>query len=216
LAAAVDDETAWALLATERRAFADALDPLTPEQWATPSLCEGWTVRDVVAHTMVGPTTSTVAAVKAMALSGFRFDRANQRMAADRAGLPTDELVATLREKAESRFVPPGGTVVMPLTDLFVHRLDCLVPLGLPTGRPLDPWPVMLDFLVSRKARLAFVGRGLPSLTYVATDVDWSGGSGPRVEGPAEALGLAIMRRGVRLDELAGPGSGALAAWARR
>jgi len=41
-------------------------------------------------------------------------------------------------------------------------------------------------------------------------------GSGPRVEGPAEALALAITRRPVRLDELSGPGADALREWAAR
>lgn len=38
------------LATEERRDLADLLDSLTPEQWATPSLCAGWSVRDVVAH----------------------------------------------------------------------------------------------------------------------------------------------------------------------
>ncbi len=33
----------------ERADLADLLETLSPEQWEHPSLCEGWTVRDVVA-----------------------------------------------------------------------------------------------------------------------------------------------------------------------
>lgn len=36
----------------ERTELADLLATLTPEQWLAPSLCEGWRVRDVVAHVM--------------------------------------------------------------------------------------------------------------------------------------------------------------------
>ena len=36
----------------ERTDLADFLATLTPEQWEAPSLCEGWRVRDVVAHVM--------------------------------------------------------------------------------------------------------------------------------------------------------------------
>ena len=39
-----------ALAADERRDLAALLDSLTPDQWASPSLCTGWSVRDVVAH----------------------------------------------------------------------------------------------------------------------------------------------------------------------
>ena len=56
--ATTDAETAWATLAAERRAFADLLETLTPEQWATPSLCDAWSVGDVATHMMVGPTGS--------------------------------------------------------------------------------------------------------------------------------------------------------------
>jgi len=38
------------MIASERTGLADELERLTPEQWATPSLCTGWTVRDVAAH----------------------------------------------------------------------------------------------------------------------------------------------------------------------
>ena len=39
-----------AAVATERRAVADMLDSLSDQQWASQSLCEGWTVREVAAH----------------------------------------------------------------------------------------------------------------------------------------------------------------------
>jgi Mycothiol maleylpyruvate isomerase N-terminal domain len=39
-----------AAIADERRTLADMFDTFTDEQWATPSLCEGWTVRHVAAH----------------------------------------------------------------------------------------------------------------------------------------------------------------------
>ncbi len=34
----------------ERAEFADFLETLSPRQWDEPSLCDGWRVRDVVAH----------------------------------------------------------------------------------------------------------------------------------------------------------------------
>jgi uncharacterized protein (TIGR03083 family) len=36
----------------ERGDLAEFLATLTPEQWEAASLCEGWRVRDVVAHVM--------------------------------------------------------------------------------------------------------------------------------------------------------------------
>ena len=56
----------WDRIAAERRSLADLLDTLTPEQWAMPSLCGAWTVRDVAVHLSAGPATPTSMFLKAM------------------------------------------------------------------------------------------------------------------------------------------------------
>jgi uncharacterized protein (TIGR03083 family) len=196
----------FAVIATERRAFADTLETLTQEQWARPSLCEGWLVKDVAAHLLVGPTTSLPEFLVAMVTSRFDFDRANRRLTAKRADRSTEEIVALVREHADSRFTPPGQDWRAPLMDLFIHRLDCLVPLDIPTDRPVAPWPDILDFLVQPGTQRLFTKRPAPDITLAATDVNWGHGSGPRVEGTAEALGLALAGRAAGLTRLSGPG----------
>lgn len=48
-----------AAIESERLAIADALETLTPEQWATQSCCDAWTVQEVAAHlTQAGTTPS--------------------------------------------------------------------------------------------------------------------------------------------------------------
>jgi uncharacterized protein (TIGR03083 family) len=211
----VDDATAWTTIAAERRALADLLETLTPEQWATPSLCRGWTVRHVAAHLMTGPTGTAAGFLRAMVRARGSFARANTLLTDARAERSTTVLVADLREHAGNRFTPPTMDWHAPLTDLLVHRLDITVPLGIDHGRPLTPWADALDFLTSARATRGFLPRGLPDLTYAATDLDHTRGNGPRVEGPVEALALAITRRPARLDELGGPGSDELRNWAR-
>ena len=203
----------FAVIATERRAFADTLETLTPEQWATPSLCGDWLVKDVAAHLLVGPTASMAEFALAMATSRFDFDKANRKLTAKRADRPTDEIVALVRTHADSRFTPPGHDWHAPLMDLFIHRLDCLVPLGIPTDRPLAPWRTILDFLVEPGTQRLFTKRPLTGVTLVATDVDWSHGSGPQVDGTAETLGLALTRRRAGLAGLSGPGTDVLTRW---
>ena len=88
-------------------------------------------------------------------------------------------------------------------------------PSTCPATGPREAWEHALDFLVTPKARRGFVSGPLPELTYAATDVDWSHGSGQVVSGPAAALGLAICGRTVALGDLDGPGADRLAAWAR-
>jgi uncharacterized protein (TIGR03083 family) len=213
----------WATIADERRATADLLEPLTPEQWATPSLCGSWTVKDVAVHLVpqLGKGLGEFAA--ALVRKGGSFHKASESLVAKySAATSTAEIVEGLRRDAGDRFVPPSMTPAAPLTEVLVHRLDIAVPLGLglsvEADRPSSPWHTALDFLVTNKARRGFVKRGLPMVTYVATDVlvddeQWRFGRGPEVRGPAAALGLAITGRGAWLDRLEGPGRESLATW---
>lgn len=206
----------WSTIAAERLKLADLLDTLTPEQWATPSLCGEWMVRDVAAHLVMphGP------ALKTMALFGLdmvrargRFERANTLATARTAKLPTDEIVARLRRTAKSRFVPPMLPPVASLAEILVHSQDIRVPLGVKdTGDP-QMWAPVLDFVLSPAARRGFTGPGLPTLTWVAEDVDLRRGSGDVIQGPVAALALAVMGRPAFADELSGPGLTVLRSW---
>ncbi len=42
--------TMMSMARAERAELAEFLATLTPQQWARPSLCAGWSVKDVVAH----------------------------------------------------------------------------------------------------------------------------------------------------------------------
>ncbi|MFE7629234.1 maleylpyruvate isomerase N-terminal domain-containing protein [Kocuria sp. NPDC057446] len=44
------DDDVWAVIDLQRRGTADLLAGISGERWDEPSLCEGWTVRDVAAH----------------------------------------------------------------------------------------------------------------------------------------------------------------------
>lgn len=46
-----------AAIESERLEIADTLATLTPEQWATPSCCDDWTVQEVAAHLTQAGTT---------------------------------------------------------------------------------------------------------------------------------------------------------------
>lgn len=205
----------WDLIAGERRALADLLAGLTDEQLAQPSLCGSWTVKDVAAHVMIGPTGRVSDFLTAMVRGRGRFAVANSILVERRRSLSRDEVAAMMRDHAESRFTPPTMDWHSPLTDVLVHREDIAIPLGLPSDRPPEAWRHALDFLVTPKARRGFLRAAAPGLTYTASDVAWSHGSGPAVSGPAYALALALCGRTAALDRLSGPGADELAAWAR-
>jgi uncharacterized protein (TIGR03083 family) len=197
----------WDVIAAERRNLADQLDGLTPQQWATQSLCDAWTIRGVVAHLVMTHKVSIPRFMVAIALARGSFARANVTLTAREAQQPTTELIADLRKFADSHFKPPGFGSEAPLADILIHGQDIRIPLGLDTPGPIEPWRVALDFLVTPKAQRGFSARKLPALRLRATDLDWTHGSGEEVSGPAIALALAIMGRKARLRDLTGPGA---------
>jgi uncharacterized protein (TIGR03083 family) len=199
----------YPMVVAERRRLADALDPLTDEQWATASLCAGWTVRDVLAHLVFPATASKLKVIVPFFKSGFNFDRMTNQLVRDdtRSG---PELVKVLRKHAEHRFTPPGFGFEAPLTDVVVHGRDIERPLGIPATTDPQVARAVLDFVVSKRATLGngFVHKGVTDgLRFEATDLNWAHGDGDAVvRGQTEALMLVILGRAVALGDLSGTG----------
>ena len=144
-----------------------------------------------------------------MIRGGIRPDRVNAAGVAGYAGHTPDELLALARRHQRPRGLTAafGGRIA--LTDATIHHQDIRRPLGLPREIPPDRLRVVLDF--ARTAPPIGASRRIRGLTLVATDLDWSAGKGPVVEGPAESLLMAIAgRRGV-VGELTGAGQPTIA-----
>lgn len=203
-------------IAAQRRALADVLDGLTPEQWEAPSLCGDWSVHDLVGHLVVPFEVSMPRVALEMAKARGNFSRANVALARRAAQASPAELVVVLRANADSRFTPPTHDWHAPLTDTYVHTLDICIPLGIDAPTDPEQWPLILDFLVTEKARGAFVGRPLPAVRLEATDAEWSAGEGPVVSGPAAALATTVLGRTALSEELEGPGAASFLSWAAR
>lgn len=201
----------WEVIASGRRALADQLEELTPAQWRVPSLCDAWTVRDVAAHLVLPHKVSIPRFTVALAAAGGSFSRANVKMTAKQAQRPPADLVADLRRYADTRTTPPGFGSEAPLTEVLVHGQDIRIPLGFDDPHPAASWAASLGFLVLPKARRGFVARSLGGLRLVASDIDWTHGTGDEVRAPAAVLALAILGRKARVDQLTGPGAPRLA-----
>ncbi|HET9656172.1 MAG TPA: maleylpyruvate isomerase family mycothiol-dependent enzyme [Kineosporiaceae bacterium] len=205
-------------IADERRSVARLIEGLSPQQLATASLCEGWTVQDVAAHLLVPLVTPMPRFALAMVRSGFDFDRANRRMTAVVARRPVEEIVAGLRSHAEHPFAPPGMSHAAPLTDLLVHQQDIRRPLGLRAELVPERLQVCLGFAYAavdrpgRKAPVPAAARAgaFTGLRWEATDLDWSRGDGPVVNGAGEALLMMLMGRVSAVEDLSGDGAAVL------
>jgi uncharacterized protein (TIGR03083 family) len=72
------------------------LDSLKPEEWKKPTRCEGWTVRDLVAHIDSGEEYNEACLKGTVAdfISGYKdFDTFNSQMIKNRADLSNEEIL---------------------------------------------------------------------------------------------------------------------------
>ncbi len=196
-------------IATRNRLLAaDLFAALTPEQWATPSLCAGWTVREVAAHLI--PASGRFLGPRLLgAVIRYRgnLDRMVDEQARREAQRPTEELVSELRARATVRLSPPVVGPGGPMTDTCVHLRDVARPLGLDVSPPPESWRAALDFTMSRAVRYVLIPKQrVAGVHFIATDTDWAAGSGTDVSGTSEALTMAMWGRAVAVDDLSGPG----------
>lgn len=198
------------LAQAEREDFAEFLSTLAPQQWEHGTLCDGWTVRDVVAHTVSFEGVPLGALAKLFLRGRFQTDRINAVAVAALAGRSPDELIGTVRAHSRPRGMNAGFGGRLALTDNMIHHQDIRRPLGMPRVIPTDRLSAALDFV--RRSPTIRGAKRARGVTLVATDLTWSAGKGPEVRGPGEALLMAMAGRRDGLRDLDGPGLQALAA----
>lgn len=207
MVAIVNDTGVLARTAANRRTLADFFDHLTEKQLDTRSLCQAWTVREVLAHLTMPLTIGMGSLIARVVRARGSVDTASEAIAAELAARPVRDLADVLREHAARRVPAPGVGPMGQMADGCIHLRDCARPLGLPDDASLDDWRTVLDWLPTRQASLGVVPRGrLDGLALRATDQDWTWGSGTEVAGPSEAMAMAISGRPVALEDLSGPG----------
>ena len=194
----------WPTVHAERKALADDLRNLDTEEWARPSLCADWTVRDVLAHMASAAKLTPPAFFGRMVGSGFSFDKVQEKgVAANRGASPADTL-ANFESVVTSVKHPPGPTQTW-LGETIVHSEDIRRPLGIRHAYPTDAVVQTANFF---KGSNLIIGtkRRIAGLKLRATDAEWSTGDGPEVTGPMLALLMAMTGRKPAAGELTGDG----------
>lgn len=194
----------WPLIHTERAALAADLAELTDEQWATPSLCDGLTVREVLAHLTAGASLTPARWLAGVIRCRFDFDRQVVMRLTEQMGATPTETLDRFRGVVTSTTKPPLPTTAM-LGETIVHGEDIRRPLGIRRAYPIETLTRVAenyqgsDLVVLAKGRI----RGL---RLVAVDGPFSTGSGPLVSGTTLALTMAMTGRATYCDELEGDG----------
>jgi uncharacterized protein (TIGR03083 family) len=198
----------WPLIHAEREALIADLGTLTDDQWASPSLCDDWTVRDVLGHMIATAKMTPPKFFVSMAAAGFRFNNMTAKGVASEATAKPGDGLANFRSHLKDTTHPPGPVEAM-LGEVVIHPTDIRRPLGISHEYPEGALIRVADFY---KASNLIVGakRRIDGLTLRATDTGWSTGSGPEVTGPHLSLILAMTGRSAALGDLSGEGLGTL------
>ncbi|MFC9946703.1 maleylpyruvate isomerase family mycothiol-dependent enzyme [Streptomyces pratensis] len=201
----------WPMVHAERAALIEDLEDLDDRQWEEPSLCAGWTVRDVAAHLTDTARTTRLGFLAGLARARFDFDRQNARGVDRERGASPQETLERLRRVAVRRSTPPAP-LDSRLVEEIVHGEDIRRPLGLSRSYPREAVVRSLRLQVRTPASFGGAKELVSRVRLTAADADVSIGEGPEVSGPALSLLLAVSRRRVALDDLCGPGVAVLAA----
>ena len=198
----------WPVIHAERQSLADELSGLSAEQWQTPTVCGEWTVHDLLAHLLSAAKMTPPRFFSRFAGAGFSFTKfAAKQVAVEGRDGPAATLAAF--RAAQSRETAPPGPKDTWLGEAFVHGEDIRRPLGITHSYPLPYVARVIDLYANSNAIIGGKRR-VAGVRLRATDVDYSVGSGPVVEGPAVSLMLAASGRKEALPELTGDGVGVL------
>jgi uncharacterized protein (TIGR03083 family) len=206
----MDREGVWRGIDQVRRDLVDVLEDLSAQEWQQPSLCQGWTVRQVAAH--VALQNTTLAMYPRAVLDSIRWGGINggiHAAACRHALLPTEQIIEEIRDRIGVWKPLPTVNYRESAIDYLVHTQDIAIPLGRQVKIPTDVATVAAE-RVWTNPRMFHAHKKLAWYRLVATDTDWTAGEGQEVTGPISGLLLLLTGRPAALAQLSGPGAASL------
>ncbi|QWF76640.1 maleylpyruvate isomerase family mycothiol-dependent enzyme [Amycolatopsis sp. CA-230715] len=194
----------WPLIHAERAALAADLAELTGEQWETPSLCAGLSVREVLAHLTAAASLTPVRWLAGVLRCRFDFDRQVAMRLAEHLGDTGAETLERFRRVVTSTTKPPLPVIAM-LGESIVHGEDIRRPLGIRREHPIATVTAVAEHY-SRSDQVVLAKGRIGGLRLVATDGPFATGAGALVSGSTLTLTMAMTGRGTYCDELDGEG----------
>ena len=200
----------WTAIDNQRRALVHLLEDLSEKEWRQPSLCHGWTVRQVAAHLALQNTTWS--AMPRAVLDLLRHGGMNgaiHAMGCRHAELPAQVIIGEIRDRIGVWRPLPAVTFRETAIDYLVHGQDIAVPLG--RTLPMPPGlAVLAADRVWSSPRMFHARKKLAGYRLVADDAPWAAGQGHEISGPVGALLLLLTGRPAALPRLSGPGAAGL------
>jgi uncharacterized protein (TIGR03083 family) len=192
------------LITAHRHAFSEVLAGLSDAEWDAASLCEGWRVREVVAHMTMPFRYPAPRFLAELVRSRGDFARMADRVARRDAQAPTAALLDGWRSNEGHPWKPPGGGLAGALTHDVVHGLDITIPLGI--KHPVTDAGLLtaLHHATSPLSQKHFQ-LDLTGIRLEANDLDWAFGDGEPLHGAAHHLLMVLMDRKLPFGSLAGP-----------
>ena len=192
----------WSLIHAERAALAADLAELTEQRWATRSLCDQFTVREVLAHLTAGASLNPVRWMAGVLRCRFDFDRQVAMRLAEHLGATPAETLARFGRVITSTAKPPLPIVAM-LGETIVHGEDIRRPLGIEREHPVTTLTTVAAYYQGSDLPV-LARRRAHGLRLTATDGPFAAGAGPWVSGTTLALVMAMAGRAPYCDELDG------------
>ena len=180
-------------------------------EWDSASACEGFRVRDVVAHLVLSREGLPLQAIGPVVRGGKVFTDLGGRLSREAAEQRTPDQLRANLERVIAR--PRGGVLgkLIPadnmLADHATHVQDIRMGLDRRTAPNRERASAVLDAALGMSKPVMWgVRERADGLRLEADDICWQHGSGPLVRGPYDALLLALGGRSAGLAHLTGDG----------
>lgn len=204
-------------LLQQRHRLGEVLGTLSDDQWMTASRCEGWSVRDVVAHLVstngfwVSSIRAALAGSPSRYLTDFDPVTGPAQIVAGMGDLSPDDVYASYLkgvaqladfvgglDEAQWRLpaeAPPGhiplqGVALHALWDAWIHERDILLPLGMTPLEKPDELRASLKYAAGFGPALLAIGGSTRSATLLIDGQD------PDVHFVIEAGETVVVRSG--------------------
>ncbi len=188
----------------ERRSLAEYLATLSPEQWRAQTPCEKWNVQQLTGHLVAAAKITAPHFFGGLIKNGFSFDKFIEGDCVKYAeGTPAD-VSARFNSILDSNRKPPGPAFIA-FGEIMVHGEDIRRATGTRGDYTAEHLTALADAYKATGAPLNGKKR-VAGLTFTATDIEWTTGSGPAVEGPCMSLIRAMTGRADGLADCTGEG----------